>query len=164
MHEIGRSDYALLRALQQGIPVADRPLADIGRRIGLTEEAVVERLRSLVAAGVIRKVGAFVNHRTLGYEANGMAVWDVPEQRLAAVARRFCRSESVSHCYSRKNTVEWPYRLYTMIHGRSREEVLDRARRVAAPEGIERYEVLFSTRELKKTPWILPEEGNDDEQ
>lgn len=164
MHELSAGDHALLRELQRGVPVAVRPFDDIGRRIGLSESAVIERIRALSAMGIIRKMGAFVNHRTLGYGANGMAVWDVPEEKLGAVARKLCESESISHCYSRTCTPEWPYRLYTMIHGHSREEVLELARRFATREAIGRYEVLFSTRELKKAPWILPQEGNHDEQ
>jgi DNA-binding Lrp family transcriptional regulator len=144
-------DRQLIRALQRGLPLVERPYAAIAERTGWTEPEVIARLGEWRASGVLRRICAYIRHREAGYAANGMAVWDVPEERLEAVGGRMAAAAMVSHCYAREKHERFPWRLYTMLHGRSEEEVLAEAARLARQEGIERYRVLFSTRELKRS-------------
>jgi len=141
----------LIRALQQGLPLAERPYAEIAQRAGWTESDVIARLGEWRASGVLRRICAYIRHREAGYTANGMAVWDVPEEQLEETGARMAAAAMVSHCYAREKHERFPWRLYTMLHGRSREEVLAEAGRLAEQAGIARYRVLFSTRELKRS-------------
>ncbi len=144
-------DRQLIRALQEGLPLIERPYAEVARRAGWTEPEVIARLREWRESGVLRRICAYIRHREAGYAANGMAVWDVPEEQLEEVGARMSSSPMVSHCYAREPRERFPWRLYTMLHGRSREEVLAEVERLAEAEGIERHRVLFSMRELKRS-------------
>lgn len=143
-------DIALIRALQAPLPVVEQPYLEIARRAGLTENEVIARVREWVDAGVIRRFGARVKHHAIGYTANGMTVWDVPADQVEAAGQYMARLPQVSHCYSRPRTPNWPYNLYAMVHGRQEEEVRATATKIAAHIQITAYDVLFSTRELKK--------------
>lgn len=144
-------DVALIRALQAPFPIVERPWLEIAERAGMSEEAVIARAREWLDAGVIRRFGARVKHRAMGYTANGMSVWDVPPDKTEAAGQYMAGVGEISHCYTRPRLPQWPYNLYAMIHGRKEEDVLAVARQIAAHLAVERYEVLFSTRELKKT-------------
>ena len=144
-------DRRLIRALQEGLPLIERPYAEVARRAGWTGPEVIARLREWRESGVLRRICAYIRHREAGYAANGMAVWDVAEERLEAAGARMASSPMVSHCYAREPHERFPWRLYTMLHGRSREEVLAEVERLAEAEGVERHRVLFSTRELKRS-------------
>jgi len=145
----------LIRAVQEGLPLVERPYAEIARRAGWTEAEAIARLLEWRESGVLRRICAYIRHREAGYIANGMAVWDVPDERVEELGERMASSPMVSHCYAREPHERFPWRLYTMLHGRSREEVLAEAERLAKEEGIERYRVLFSTRELKRSSTVL---------
>ena len=152
-------DQQLIRALQEGLPLVERPYAEIGRRAGWSEADVLARLRQWKQAGILRRICAYLRHRQAGYLANGLVVWDVPEERLPEVGARIAASPRVSHCYARRRDEKFPYRLYTMLHGRSRDDVRHDVQRLAQAEGIDRYRILFSTRELKRsTPRLFAEE------
>ena len=144
-------DIALIRALQASLPIIERPYLDIARQAGMIEDEVIARIRQWLDSGVIRRFGARVKHHAIGYIANGMTVWDVPADRVEAAGQYIASLPEVSHCYTRPRTAQWPYNLYAMIHGTKRDEVLPVARRIAAHLEIGSYEVLFSTRELKKS-------------
>ena len=114
----------------------------------------MERFRAMLADGRIRRIGVVPNHYRLGYTANGMSVWDVPNELIAAVGREVGELEIVSHCYHRpRQPPDWPYNLFAMVHGHSQEEVRRKVRDIAAQLGdrLRAYDVLFSTRILKKT-------------
>lgn len=150
----------LLRTLDGPLPLVPRPFEAVAEAAGLDEQTVLERVRSWVADGVIRRFGARVNHLAAGYRANGMSVWNVPEERVEAAGCRMAEFEAVSHCYARPRLPDWPYNLYAMIHGAREEEVRAVAARIAEAIGIEDYTVLFSGREFKKT---APQYFVDDE-
>lgn len=119
------SDRRLVGAVQDGLPLTDRPYAEVGRRIGLTEAQVMDRLGRLLDNRVIKRLGVVVRHRELGYRANAMVVFDVPDHRVDAAGERLARIETVTLCYRRgRHLPRWPYNLYCMIHGRSRAEVM----------------------------------------
>ncbi|MFA6450520.1 MAG: AsnC family transcriptional regulator [bacterium] len=151
MNELTESDIKLLRLLQGGLPMSDRPFAELAERAGLTEEETLRRTRAWLETGVIRRVGAFIAHRRVGFSANGMAVWDVAEDRLEEAGAKMAERASVSHCYARPRSDRWPYRLYTMIHGKTRDEVEAEARNISEELGIAKFKILFSARELKKS-------------
>jgi len=144
-------DLRLLRAAQEGIPLTERPFAALGEEIGISEREVVERMARLCEMGVIRRFAATVGHRALGIVANAMIVWKVPVQEVERVGGIFASFEEVTHCYQRSIAQNWPYNLYTMVHGRSRDECYRIAGELSRISGVEEYEILFSEKEYKKT-------------
>ena len=143
----------VLLAIQDGLPLAPEPYREVGDRLGMSEERVMELVRSMLAEGKIKRLGAVPNHYALGIRANGMAVWDVPDDRVPEVGPRLGQMPEVSHCYRRpRHPPDWPYNLFAMVHGYTREEVLAAVERIARELGLDGlpHEVLFSTRVLKK--------------
>ncbi len=151
--ELDGDDEALIAAIQTGLPLVPEPYAEIGRRIGLPEDEVIARLQRLLAAGVIKRLGVVVRHHELGYRANAMTVWDIPDERVDALGACMGRFEFVTLCYRRPRRLpDWPYNLFTMIHGRDRNEVLSNIGRLVHACGLENvpHEVLFSRRRFKQ--------------
>ena len=155
-------DRRIIAATQAGLPLTLRPYHALARQLGLAPGEVLVRVRRMLDAGIIRRIAAVPNHYRLGYRANGMSVWDIPDRSVDALGARIGALEYVSHCYRRpRHGPFWPYNLFAMVHGRSREEVNERVARIAARiaqalGGAVRYDVLFSTRILKKTGLRLP--------
>jgi len=151
---IDEIDRAILRAMQDGLPLAREPYRAVAEAVGVPADEAMARIRRLLACGVIRRIAAVPNHYALGYRANGMSVWDVPDSRLDEIGRRVGALPFVSHCYARpRRPPLWPYNLFAMVHGRSREEVEARIAEIAALVGDDSrgHDVLYSTRVLKKT-------------
>jgi DNA-binding Lrp family transcriptional regulator len=147
-------DRHLIAATQSGLPLCPRPYGAIAEQLGLMEPEVRERLRRLLDRGAIRRIGAVPNHYALGYRANGMTVWDVPDDRVGELGRRIGALPFVSHAYRRpRHPPLWPYNLFAMVHGRSSGDLQAMVREIAAVLGNEAraHEVLVSTRILKKT-------------
>jgi DNA-binding Lrp family transcriptional regulator len=147
-------DRAIIAATQEGLPLVSHPYQEVARQLGVSAAEVMDRVRAMQASGVIRRIGAVPNHYRLGYRANGMSVWDVPDDRVQELGRLVGGLESVSHCYQRpRHPPQWPYNLFAMVHGRTREEVAAQVARIAEVLGdADRgHEVLYSTRLLKKT-------------
>lgn len=149
---IDQEERRLLLIVQEGIPLVPQPYREIARRLGSSEERVLSLLRSLLERGVIKRLAAVPNHYALGVTANGMAVWDVPDDKISEVGRRLGQRPEVTHCYRRPRRPGWPYNLFAMVHGMSRQEVLAKIQRLSRELGLDAYphEVLFSTRLLKK--------------
>jgi siroheme decarboxylase len=144
-------DKAVIRATQGDLPVVPEPYVPAARELGMTVEAVVEHLRGMVDRGLLRRVAAILFHRRAGFSANGMGVWKVPQERVLDVGPRMAAFRGISHCYQRPTYEDWPYQLFTMAHGRSKEEcdaVLD-AIAGAIPQ-IEDRATLYSSTEFKK--------------
>lgn len=153
-------DAALVRATQAGLPLAPRPYLELARQLGVSEAVVMARLQAMLASGAIRRIAALPNHYRLGYTANGMSVWDVPDEDIAQAGAEVAALPSVSHCYERPRRLpQWRYNLFAMLHGHTREEVEAQRARVAALLGPRQraHEVLYSTRILKKTGLRLAE-------
>ena len=147
-------DRRIVAATQGGLPLVARPYHAIADDLGLTAADVMRRMQRLLEAGAIRRIGAVPNHYALGWKANGMSVWDVPDEHVAEAGRRVGALEFVSHCYRRpRHLPDWPYNLFAMVHGRSREEVDEKLFRIAELLGDwdRGHDVLFSSRILKKT-------------
>jgi DNA-binding Lrp family transcriptional regulator len=154
MSLIDATDRAIIRATQAGLPLCPEPYLAIAAQIGVGSEEVMRRIRRMLAAGIIRRIGAVPNHYALGYRANGMSVWDVANDRVAALGRRVGAFPFVSHCYRRpRRPPLWPYNLFAMVHGRERAEVEAKVEKIAGLLGdaARGRDVLYSTRILKKT-------------
>ena len=151
--ELSASDRRLIAALQDGLPLVPQPYAAIGARMGVSEDEVMSGLRRLINHGVIRRFGVIVRHRELGYLANAMVVWDVPDSRVAESGRALAGLRFVTLCYRRpRRPPAWPYNLFCMIHGRDRgavEALVRDASAAARLEGVPRA-VLFSRRRFKQ--------------
>jgi DNA-binding Lrp family transcriptional regulator len=143
----------LLLAIQDGLPLVPQPYREVGERLGMSEDRVMELVRSMLSEGKIKRLGAVPNHYVLGIRANGMAVWDVPDDRVSEVGARLGQMPEVTHCYRRpRRPPDWRYNLFAMVHGYTREQVLTSVERIARELGIDDlpHEVVFSTRLLKK--------------
>ena len=144
-------DKALVRALQEDLPVVERPFEEIGARIGMSEEEVLQRVRAWKTDGMIRRFGAVLRHRRLGIEANAMVVWEVDPDRTEEVGRIMASFPEVTHCYERPRFPGWPFTLFTMVHGRTTGECERVAKRISERTGVGTYRLIYSIREWKKT-------------
>jgi DNA-binding Lrp family transcriptional regulator len=143
-------DVAVIRALQGDMPVVEEPYAPAARELGIGVDAVLQQLESMRERGALRRVAAILYHRRAGFSANGMGVWKVPDERIGEVGPRMAAFRGISHCYERPTYPDWPYSVFTMAHGRSKEEcdaILDS---IAADTGIEERATLYSSTEFKK--------------
>jgi DNA-binding Lrp family transcriptional regulator len=143
-------DREVVRATQGDLPVVPEPYADAAAALGLTQDALVEHLQGMQERGLLRRVAAILFHRRAGFSANGMGVWKVPEDRIADFGPRMAAYRGISHCYERPTYADWPYSVFTMAHGRSKEEcdaILDA---IAAETGITERATLYSSTEFKK--------------
>lgn len=151
---VDATDRSLIAVTQGGLPLTARPYHAIADQLGLDADEVMRRLRRMQKIGVIRRVGAVPNHYALGYRANGMSVWDVPDERVDELGAKIGALDFVSHCYSRPRVLpDWPYNLFAMVHGANRAGTEEKVRQIAALLGdADRgHAVLYSTRILKKT-------------
>jgi DNA-binding Lrp family transcriptional regulator len=147
-------DRRIVLATQTGLPLHPRPYHWLAAELGITPQLVMERINAMLADGRIRRIGVVPNHYRLGYVANGMTVWDVPDEFIREAGREVGRLDFVSHCYHRPRQLpEWPYNLFAMVHGHSREEVDLLVDRIVALLGKRQrqHDILFSSRILKKT-------------
>ncbi len=147
-------DRRIVAATQAGLPLVSRPYHVIADELGLKPADVMLRMQKLLDTGAIRRIGAVPNHYALGWTANGMSVWDVPDEHVAEAGQMVGALEFVSHCYRRpRHLPDWPYNLFAMVHGRSRDEVADKLTRIATILGDwdRGHDVLFSSKILKKT-------------
>lgn len=147
-------DRRIIQATQGGLPLVPAPYHAVAEQLDLDPETVMARLRRMLEAGVVRRVGLVPNHYALGVTANGMSVWDVRDGDIQRAGERVGALEFVSHCYHRPKTPpDWPYNLFAMVHGRDREEVERKVITIAELLGsMQRgHEILYSTRILKKT-------------
>jgi len=151
--ELTLKDRALIAAIQDGLPLVKDPYAEIGRKLGLSEAEVIESIKELTERGVIRRFGLVLSHRDLGYKANAMVVWDIPDDAVGEIGERLAALDYVTLCYRRpRHLPDWPYNLFCMIHGRDRatvEALADEAAVAAGAADCPRN-VLFSTRQFKQ--------------
>lgn len=151
--ELTDRDQALIAALCEGLPLDRRPYQALGARVGMAEAEVIDRLSALQRGGVIRRLGIIVRHHELGYRANAMVVWDVPDAEVAEVGLRLGHAPEITLCYRRPRRLpDWPYNLFTMVHGRDRASVQAAIAALAEREGVAHHSraVLFSLRRFKQ--------------
>jgi DNA-binding Lrp family transcriptional regulator len=159
-NRIDAMDRRVILATQAGLPLTSRPFAAVAEHLGIDETEVIERFARLKSSGIVRRIAAVPNHYAVGYRANAMTVWDVPDDRIEAVGARVGALDFVSHCYRRpRHLPVWPYNLFAMVHGRDRAEAEERiaALRSVIGEDTDAHDVLWSRRILKKTGLRLRE-------
>jgi siroheme decarboxylase len=148
--ELSDLDLAVIRATQGPMQVVPEPFAAPAAELGISQEALFEHLESMRERRALRRVAAILFHRRAGFSANGMGVWKVPDERILELGPRMASFRGISHCYQRPTYADWPYSVFTMAHGRSKEEcdaILDS---IAADTGIEERRTLYSSTEFKK--------------
>ena len=150
---LSKLERRLVTAIQSGLPISSRPYAEIGEHIGMDEKEVIERITTLQQAGIIKRMGIVVRHHELGYTANAMVVWDVPDERLDEVGEQLGAERCVTLCYQRPRRLpEWPYNLFSMIHGKERALVLDYINSIIQSRHLSGipHKVLFSGKRFKQ--------------
>jgi DNA-binding Lrp family transcriptional regulator len=143
-------DIAVIRATQGDMPVVAEPYAPAAAELGVPVERLLEHMAGMRERRLLRRVAAILFHRRAGFSANGMGVWKVPEDRILDIGPRMAAYRGISHCYQRPTYKDWPYSVFTMAHGRSKEEcdaILDR---IAEETGIHERATLYSSTEFKK--------------
>lgn len=146
-------DRQILATLEQGLPLEERPYTRAAASAGVSEDWLLARLEEWLAAGVLKRFGVVVRHHELGYRANAMCVWNVPEAHIDALGEQLARQPGVTLCYRRKRQLpDWPYNLYCMIHGQAREAVHQQKNALAERLGLDAYphQMLFSGRRFKQ--------------
>ena len=152
--DVTERDVEIIRATQGDMPIVSEPYALASSRLGVSQEDVLAGLESLRERGALRRVAAILYHRRAGFSANGMGVWAVPEEEILETGKRMASFRGISHCYQRPTYADWPYSVFTMAHGRSKEEcdaILDS---IAEATGIENRSTLYSSTEFKKIRMI----------
>lgn len=147
-------DRRLIAATQGGLPLVPQPYEAVGMRLGISGELVRERLACMLESGLIRRIGAVPNHYRLGWIANGMTVWDIDDARIDQFGEQIGALPCVSHCYRRPREMpRWPYNLFAMLHGRSRQDVEHQRTqvRVLLGDACRSDDILYSSAILKKT-------------
>jgi DNA-binding Lrp family transcriptional regulator len=145
------NDKEFIRELQKDLEIVDRPFLKAAQKLGMTEEQVFEKLKYYEEIGVMRRFAAILRHRDVGFVANGMIVWKVPEERITEVGGKLGSFPQVSHCYERPVYADWPYNVFSMIHCKSEDEAENMAKTIQNQINVNDYKILFSAREFKKT-------------
>jgi siroheme decarboxylase len=142
----------VLGLVQGDLPDSATPYADIAATAGIAEEEVIGLLTRLSELGTIRRFGATLRHQKAGYGANSMVAWYVESDKdIDEVGQMMASRPEITHCYRRRNCLDWPYNLYTMIHGKTQQDCLRVVLELSEETGVEQFDLLFSHRELKKT-------------
>jgi len=144
-------DRQLIARLSDDLGDDRYPYQRLAQELGESEQDILARIRRYQQMGVLRRLGAILRHQRAGYTANGMSVWNVPDERVTEVAALFSACPMVSHCYERPRLPDWPYNLYAMIHTHTREACQNLVETLAQDSGLCEYQILFSLREFKKT-------------
>ena len=147
---LDETDKAIVRTMQNDIPLVARPYAAMADALGLSEEEFLWRLKRLKEEGKLRRIGVVLQHRRAGFTANALCVWQVPEARVDAVGAAVSRESAVSHCYPRTPAPDFPYNFYVMIHAQSRDVCEAIADRITADHSLSERQIFYSVREWKK--------------
>lgn len=148
------TEKAICAAVQYDIPLEARPFEILAKGIDIPEEEFIKKIQEFLDKGYIRRFGAALSHRKAGITANGMGVWIVPEKDRESVGKIMASFKEVSHCYERPSFEGWPYNLFTMIHGKTKEECYATAKKISEATGIKDYKLLFSSQEFKKESMV----------
>lgn len=152
--DMDATDRQIISLTQAGLPLSQTPYHDIATELNLHVTEVIRRMQAMLDKGIIRRIGLVPNHYKLGFTANGMSVWNVADDRVQQLGQQIGAVDFVSHCYQRPRFLpEWPYNLFAMVHGKTREEVAEKVEHIARLLGDNDlgHDVLFSTKILKKT-------------
>ena len=151
--QLTTEDRALIKAVERGLPIVSRPYAAIAKQLGSTEQDVISRLQHLIDNGAIKRYGVVVRHKELGYTANGMVVWNIPDDKVDELGTCIGKYDCVTLSYRRPRRLpDWSYNLFTMVHGSDREEVTRKVAEIVDSCNLQNIEhtILFSTRRFKQ--------------
>ncbi|OGP48985.1 MAG: transcriptional regulator [Deltaproteobacteria bacterium RBG_13_51_10] len=144
-------DKKLIRKIQGDLPLSLTPFESVAQQLGWEEIELLKRVRRFIRRGRIRRFGAILRHQRAGYQGNAMVVWKVPEDQIPRVTRAMIAFPAVSHCYLRPSLSQWPFNLYTMVHGPRARDCRLIAQQLSRETGLKDYQLLFSKREHKKS-------------
>lgn len=149
--ELSDSAKVAVAALQDDLPIADRPFAQMAAGVGVGEDDLIGEARDLLERGVIRRFAGVLNHRAVGYTHNAMVCWAIGMEEVETLGRKLAEDDAVSHCYERPAFPDWPYTVYTMIHSRGESELAAAIERLAVASGNAPRTVLRTLKEYKKS-------------
>ena len=149
--ELSDLEVATIRVVQEDLPLVEHPFAAYGELIGTDEATVLDLLRSFKERKLMRRFAAVMNHRSAGFKANAMGVWAVPEERLDEIGPQMAGFALVSHCYRRPVYDDWPYSVFTMVHGKNARDCEETIAAIHDETGVDEYALLWSVKEYKKT-------------
>ena len=144
-------DKDFIRELQKDMEIIDEPFVNAAKNLGITEDELFSKMKHYESMGVLRRFAAILRHRQVGFTANGMIVWKVPEDRITSVGETLGSFPQVSHCYERPTYDDWPYNVFSMIHCKTHDEAYEVAKIIQDQIDVNEYKILFSSREFKKT-------------
>jgi len=144
-------DKLIIRALQEDLPDTIKPYKTLALKLGISETKLLEKISLYLEKGILRRIGAVVRHQKVGYKHNMMVVWRVPDKLVSSIGQNMAVYPEITHCYERATNSDWPYNLFTMVHGTSREYCESFIRKLSQENGIDDYQILTSLKELKKS-------------
>ena len=144
-------DVKIIKEVQEDFPLVSNPYAQLASNAGVQVKDLIKCLNNLKEKGVMRRVAAILHHRKAGFKANAMGVWKVPLDKIEEIAPMMSSLKSVSHCYRRPTYPDWPYSLFTMIHGKTAKDCESIIKTLSDMSGIKEYDSLYSSKEYKKT-------------
>ena len=147
------TDKKIISQIQKDLPVHPRPFALMAEKIGIPEEEFIKRVQLLKDSGIIRRFGATLRHQEAGFKANAMIAWKSPDGVITEMGKTLARYREVSHCYHRAPKGDWPYNLYTMVHGVSRDECREIAERMSAATVLRSMPSCSAKKSLRKPAW-----------
>ncbi len=161
-YELTNDEIILIRVIQGNLPDSLTPFTELAESIQWPTDKVISVANRLLEGKILRRFGAVLRHQKAGFVSNAMGVWQVDTEQADKVGQIMARFKEVSHCYQRPTLPDWPYNLFTMIHGRSAEDCEHIMKRISRATGIKTYSMLFSVAELKKSSmqYFLEEESN----
>jgi DNA-binding Lrp family transcriptional regulator len=145
----------LLKDIPAQFPLTERPYREMAEKAGVSEGELIDALKDFKSSGIVRRIAAALLHRNTGYRYNAMVVWKVDVNDIEKAGALMGSFPEVSHCYERDTGGYWDYNLYTMVHGKTREECMKSIKNIAQKTGIGEYRIFFSKREFKKTSFSV---------
>ena len=149
--DLSSQDKEIIKVLQEDFPLCEEPYKILAERVGISETEFLQRVQKLFDEKKIRKMGAVLRHREVGFKANALCAWNVPTENLDEIAKKMSSHSAVSHCYDRNPAPNWNYNLYTMVHAKTREECDEIIAELSRESGVEDFQVMYSKKEWKKT-------------
>lgn len=143
-------DISIICKVQEDIPIVQEPYKEIAEELGISQEELLNKIIEFSNKGIIRRFGAILNHRNAGFNANAMVVWKVPEENIKEITDIMTGFKEVSHCYRRPVYDNWPYNIFTMIHGQTKNVCEKIVQEISQLSNINDYNILYSTYEFKK--------------
>ncbi|MFT5874931.1 MAG: DNA-binding Lrp family transcriptional regulator [Clostridium sp.] len=143
-------DISIIRKIQGDLPLVPEPYKAIAEELEITENELINKIEGFCESGIIRRFGTTINHRNVGFKANSMVVWKVPDDQIKAASKIMILFSQVSHCYQRPTFPGWPYNVFTMVHAETKQECEKVVKEIAYAINIYEYDMLYSTDELKK--------------